>query len=74
VKNQLSGKKPGAQKPLAKLKEECMQCQGYARGTAFADNFAASAHNNSQVLFHQSSFKSTANSLSWTILQITPLF
>jgi hypothetical protein len=60
--------------PLAKFKEKRMECQGLLEAKMFADNFGASSHNNSQVLFLQSSSKCAANSLSWTILQATPLF
>ena len=37
-----------------------------------ADNFGTLSHNNSQVLFLQSSSKYASNSLSWKILQATP--
>jgi hypothetical protein len=55
----------------------CKIQSGAQEAQLFADNFATSSHNYSQVhsgSFLQSSTKSSVNSLSWTILQITPLF
>jgi hypothetical protein len=62
--------------PLAKSKVECEWRQGLQQVQLFADHFAASSHNNSQVHFSQSSSlscKGASNSLSWTILRATLL-
>jgi hypothetical protein len=62
---------------LQNSKVECDWRQGLQQPKLFADYFAASVHNNSRERFSQSSSfccKGVANSLSWTILQATPLF
>jgi hypothetical protein len=62
---------------LQNSKVECDWRQGLQQSQLFAYCFAASAHNNSRERFSQSSSfccKGVANSLSWTILQATPLF
>jgi hypothetical protein len=62
--------------PLAKFKAGREWRQGLQQTQLLADHFAKLSHNNSQVHFSQSSSlscKGDANSLSWTILQTTPL-
>jgi hypothetical protein len=63
--------------PLANFKAEYESPQSLQQAQLFADHFAVLSHNDPQEHFLQSPSlrcKGAANSLSWKILQVTPLF